>query len=188
MSRSKGKLTDFNKQRSKEKERVKVFDQALHYIKYSILKETGQEINIDLLRLCFRYFTEYLINQLNLGKVVAFLNVGVFDTRMYPDSIKKDAHGHSHYVPAFEAPVLRFSKVIRESLKSGDPDCTSPEFLEAKAKDYNSLYEIIRPRTYGEFNIPEPPDESDLDYNEEGDELIFYTARDTGDKTIRIDV
>ncbi len=142
--------------------KVKFYDDGIHYIRYCITKQTGEEISISILRLAFKFFVEYLIFTLLSNKPLSFLNLGVFYTRKYPESIKRSKSGHRIYIPSFFAPAINFSETVRNALKSRNYPFHSLEFLTADKKDFKGLFHSIRIIDYSELQIPEPPDESDL--------------------------
>jgi hypothetical protein len=155
------KISNNNSSAAKGK-KVKFYDDGIYYIRYCIAKQTGEEISISLLRLAFKFFTEYLIYVLLTNKPLSFLNLGVFYTKKYPESIRRSKSGDRIYIPSFFAPSINFSETIRKALKSRHFDFHSPEFLAADKKDFKGLFHSIRLIDYSELQIPEPPDESDL--------------------------
>lgn len=143
-------------------ERVKFYEDGIYYIRYCIMKETGEDISISLLRLVFKYFVEFAIYNWIHEKKLAFLHFGTFYTKWLPECIKRTRKNEKIYIPSFPYPVINFSDTIRNALKFGNYPFTSPEFLNAPRKDFRTLYRAIHIKDYEELHLDEPPDEKDL--------------------------
>lgn len=159
--------------------RIKFYEDGIYYIRYCIMKETGEDISVSLLRLAFKYFIEFAIFNWIHERKLAFLHFGTFYTKWLPECIKKTRKGEKIYIPSFPYPVINFSETIRNSLKHGNYPFTAPEFLGAKKKDYKGLFHSVRLRDYDEFNLEESPDESDL-------QVDFYSEIEQEDDRITI--
>lgn len=161
--------------------RIKFYEDGIYYIRYCIMKETGEDISISLLRLAFKFFVEYAIYNWIHEKKLAFLHFGTFYTKWLPECIKKNRKGEKIYIPSFPYPVINFSDTVRNALKFGSYHFTSPEFLNAKKKDYKGLFHSIRLRDFDEFNLEDAPDESDL-------QVDFYSSFQQDGDRLKIDI
>lgn len=162
-------------------ERIKFYEDGIYYIRYCIMKETGEDISISLLRLAFKFFVEFAIYNWIHEKKLAFLHFGTFYTKWLPECVKKTRKGEKMYVPSFPYPVVNFSDTVRKALKHGNYPFTAPEFLGAKKKDYKGLFHAVRLRDFDEFNLEEAPDEKGL-------EVDFYGAFQQEEDRIKIDL
>lgn len=139
-------------------EKVKFFNDGLSYIRYCLLKETGTDLSIQMLRQIFDYAFEYIINTIIQKKGLWIYKFGLFYTKEYPESIKGTQGGKKVFVPAFDSPAINFSTHIRKAIKAKHYPCSAPEFLDAKQADYQALFHKVRVVDYKELNIEEPFD------------------------------
>lgn len=170
-----------NKSNRYSDDKVKFFDDGLYYIRYCIMKETGEDISISILRLAFKYFIEYTVFNWIRERKMSFLNFGVFYTKWYPDCFKKTRKGEKIFIPSFPFPAINFSENVRRALKHGHHHTTAPEFLNAEKKDFKGLFHSIRLRDYDEFNLEKPPDETDL-------KVDFYSKITTEEGRIKVEL